>query len=361
MLTGFLTDTVPTKRSGAIPERIKLIQTGSVAFTNAESTKTAAIVAVDETKAFIRFSVRLDNGAGADDPRNVCWTTQFNSSTQIQFDRAGANTAGTIEYEVVEFTAASGVSVQHISGSSSVTTLDIAISSVTESETFVFAYGRSNQGGLSEDDIYNYYLTGPTNVRFTWQAGPGAPYTIRAQVISGPDFSVQQIGPTTPSGSFTNVAISSAPLANSFALFAGNIFTGAGDLPPDEQGLAYLFDPTNLRFFQYANSSITADAYRAFVVTDNYPTASVQRGRPAIASGTGTQNIAVSAVNLAKTSLFISSFAQNFSPQDGTTRSDATGSSCMLTAKFTSTTNVQLQRNATSLNCTTSFKAISWE
>lgn len=113
------------------------VQRGSIAIADTATSNTAAITAVDTSRSMVLVNVRSD--ASNNNQINALVTGELASSTSVLAERGGSSDNLTVRYEVVEFSAASGVTVQtnEVSFGAGDSTTD-TISSVDTSRSWMY-------------------------------------------------------------------------------------------------------------------------------------------------------------------------------------------------------------------------------
>jgi hypothetical protein len=267
---------------------------------------------------------------------------QLTSSTNIQFNRAAAGANATIKWYVAEFL--SGVVVQR--GSTLLTTspINVPITSVDLSKTFVLSSWQKPGVMMGNDDYLRARLTSATNLELAHDtAGSTLDGTADWQVVSMANASVQSgdLSFLTTDASKT-ATISTVDTAKSFLIanwstlgttVGGNAIRGR------------ITSATQVTFDRGVTGSAVDLTW--FVVTMN-DGSTVQSGNASFGSATTQVNVSpLSAVTLSRSVAFLSGYQRGGStPYPGVTPDDNAGVP-WFTADLTSTTNLRLTRDVT--------------
>jgi hypothetical protein len=122
------------------------VQRGDLSFLSSDASKTAAISAVDSTKAFL---LAYWNGGAGIAPNFI--RGRITSATQLTFDRANTGTTIDLTYFVVGLNDASTVQNGNTSFLSTETSKGVTLSAVTLSRSIAFLSGRGCGGSTSAD------------------------------------------------------------------------------------------------------------------------------------------------------------------------------------------------------------------
>ncbi|MFH1459663.1 MAG: PQQ-binding-like beta-propeller repeat protein [Candidatus Omnitrophota bacterium] len=164
---------------------------------------------IDQSRSFIVSNSRIGGNGGTANAYKGYATTHFLNDTTIQAARGVSGTYTTIvSYAVVQWSAASGVTVQSKELSASIGTTEVTDTintAVTPVQTWLYATARHNSNGLSQTAV-NTYLKDGTTVGFSRYTGT---YTsaIRWWAIQFPEgVPVQRQSLSAASGDLTEPA-----------------------------------------------------------------------------------------------------------------------------------------------------------
>ncbi len=337
------------------------VQSGSTTST-ANGVKTVTITSVDPTKAFLLFSTRhdLNRPVGSEVAGRIAnaTTLEFNRGT----DEASPVTI-TIEWSVVEYDC--GVAVQRGSAVPSAATTNVTIAAVNSVAAAFVTWSKvpnpadTTWGG---NDPLVGELTSTTNVQLRQDiSGPSA--TIYWQVVEFTD--PTKINVQKGSTSLTGGATSTTATLGS-AVTTSRTFVLAGARRPDGgvdigSGMvrASLTNSTTITFDRsVANYDVTEISWQAVELMDG---STVQSGAATLASGAASTTATITAVDLAKTTSFLST-QTNGGQNGGRTAyitDDIIGVACA-TARVTSTTQLTLTRTSTAASAQFAWFVVAW-
>jgi hypothetical protein len=187
------------------------VQQGTYTIGSGAVESTAAISAVDQSKAFIIHSERMATTSGFWFDR-ACHSARFTSDTEITFSRFLSSTIQTttgrfyvVECIGTEFTVQS-VGLANDASTQGTTTFNLAISAVDMAKTFIVGgYAAGNNDDDPVDGAMWWALTSTTNVQYQ-RLGGGTPAShfmnVRffAVTCANDEWTVQRAQPTIGSG-----------------------------------------------------------------------------------------------------------------------------------------------------------------
>ena len=337
------------------------VQSGSTTST-ANGIKTVTITSVDTTKAFLLFSTRhdLNRPVGSEVSGRIA------NSTTLEFNR-GTDEASpvtiTIEWSVVEYNC--GVAVQRGSVAPSTATTNVTIAAVSSVAAAFVTWSKvpnpadTTWGG---NDPLVGELTSTTNLQLRQDiSAPSS--TIHWQVVEFTD--TTKINVQKGSTSLTGGATSTTATLGT-AVTTSRTFVLAGARRPDGgvdigSGMvrARLMSSTTITFDRsVANYDVTEISWQAIELKEG---SAVQSGTATLGSGAASTTAAITAVDLAKTTAFLST-QTNGGQNGGRTAyvtDDIIGVACA-TAKLTSTTQLTLTRTNTAAAADFAWFVVSW-
>jgi hypothetical protein len=337
------------------------VQSGSTTST-ANGVKTVTITSVDPTKAFLLFSTRhdLNRPVGSEVAGRIA------SATTLEFNR-GTDEASpvtiTIEWSVVEYDC--GVAVQRGAAVPSAATTNVTIAAVNSVAAAFVTWSKvpnpadTTWGG---NDPLVGELTSTTNLQLRHDvSAPSA--TVYWQVVEFTD--PTKINVQKGSTSLTGAATSTTATLGT-AVTTSRTFVLAGARRPDGgvdigSGMvrATLTNSTTITFDRsVANYNVTEISWQAVELMDG---SAVQSGAATLASGTASTTATITAVDLAKTTSFLST-QTNGGQNGGRTAyvtDDIIGVACA-TARVTNTTQLTLTRTNTAASAQFAWFVVAW-
>jgi hypothetical protein len=178
--------------------QLRAVYSGTTTIAGGSTFNTAAIPAVDTTKAFLVFGI-----SGSDNsPDDLQVTGQITGSTTVRFERVGTNFAVTVRWYVAEFL--SGVRVQRGSqqmpGAANPADTNVPIASVDLTKSFPLVSFRTNGSNFDGGDFIRAKLTSATNLRLL-QPDADTNTWVEWQVVEYLDARVQSSDATIGSAS----------------------------------------------------------------------------------------------------------------------------------------------------------------
>jgi len=199
---------------------IHTVQSGTATMTT-QSVLNVPITTVDLGRAVLFMSVSADNDA----PNNGLVRGRLTSSTNIQFNRPGTATTVTIKWHVAVF--GRSVSVQRGTTSVTANPMNVAITAVDRTKTFVLVSWQKLGSTYGADDTVRARLTSNTNLEFTHGTGT-LDGTADWQVVTMDSASVQYGDVTIASGAGTaTVAVTAVDTTKTFLIASWSSDGGA--------------------------------------------------------------------------------------------------------------------------------------
>lgn len=184
---------------------VKQVLRGTTTTAGASVAVTLSPAVADITKCIIFFSVKNDRSSVYD----YATRANFDSVSQITFYRAGNTDTLSISWEVVEFTATSGILVQHGSAALTAASTSIVLGTAVNTATswIMLSWTRANTA-LNQTCFIKAKLTGGgANIQLDAYANP-ATCTCNYQVIQYDGCSVQTLELTNQNAQNATQAIS---------------------------------------------------------------------------------------------------------------------------------------------------------
>jgi outer membrane protein assembly factor BamB len=311
---------------------IKTVQGGTATMTT-QSTLNVPISSVTLTRSILFFSVAENNV----DPSNGQVRGQLTSPTNIQFNRAGTATTVTIRWYVAEF--GSSVSVQRGSTAVTANPMNVTISPVDLSKTFVLASWLKPGAAYGDDDYLRARLTSTTNLELD-PSGGSLDGWADWQVITMANATVQSGDVSFAAGDASKVVAVTA--VDTTRTFLTTTWEGFADGIGVNFIRGRITSPTQLTFDRGVTGSPVDLTW--FLVTLN-DGSTVQSGNASFASGATTSTVTLSsAVDLAASVAFLSGNQRGGStPHVGTSPNDNPGMA-WFTADLSGPTSLVLDR-----------------
>jgi outer membrane protein assembly factor BamB len=311
---------------------IHTVQSGTATMTT-QSVLNVPITTVDLTRAVLFMSVSENNT----DPNNGLVRGQLTSATNIQFNRPGTLTTITIKWHVAVFGRA--VSVQRGTTSVTANPMNVAITAVDRTRTFVLVSWQKLGSTYGADDIVRARLTSNTNLEFTHGTG-SLDGTADWQVVTMDTASVQYGDVTIASGALAStVAVTAVDTTKTFLIASWS---------SDVDGIgtnfvrARITSPTQLTFDRGVTGANLGLTWYLVTLNDG---STVQSGNATF--GTAATLVSATlptAVNLTTAVAFLSGNQRGGSTPDvGTTPNDNPGVA-WFRADLTGVTTLQVSR-----------------
>ena len=143
---------------------LKAVQSGTATIADGNSSVTVNITAVDGSKAFLVFSMRIENNNPEDSQLSGQITNCTTTCDELTFARVDMNDPATVQWYVAEFT--SGVTVQRGSVELNEDPEDVTLSSsVTLGKSFPIISFQKAGSGYDGDDFVRAKFTDSTTLR----------------------------------------------------------------------------------------------------------------------------------------------------------------------------------------------------
>jgi outer membrane protein assembly factor BamB len=311
---------------------IHTVQSGTATMTT-QSVLNVPITTVDLSRAVLFMSVSADNV----DPSNGLVRGQLTSATNIQFNRPGTATTVTIKWHVAVF----GRSVTVQRGTTSVTAnpMNVAITAVDRTKTFVLVSWAKVGSTYGADDIVRARLTSNTNLELTHGTG-GLDGTADWQVVTMSSASVQYGDVNIVSGASTaTVAVTAVDTTKTFLIAS---WSSDGDGVGANFVRARITSPTQLTFDRGVTGTNLGLTWYLVTLNDG---STVQSGNATFGTpATLVTATLPSAVSLTNAVAFLSGNQRGGSTADpGTSPNDNPGVA-WFRADLTGATTLQIQR-----------------
>jgi len=311
---------------------IHTVQSGTATMT-AQSVLNVPITTVDLAQSVLFMSVTEDNV----DPSNGLVRGQLTSSTNIRFNRVGTATTVTIKWHVATF--GRGVSVQRGTTNVTANPMNVAITAVDRTKTFVLASWQKLGSTYGADDVVRARLTSNTNLEFSH--GTGSLDGIADwQVVTMASASVQYGDTTLASGASTaTVAVTAVDTTKTFLMTS---WSSGGDSIGANFVRARITSPTQLTFDRGVTGTALGISWYLVTLNDG---STVQSGNATF--GTGATLVSATlptAVNLTNAVAFLSGNQRGGStPDPGAAPNDNPGVA-WFRADLTDATTLQVSR-----------------
>jgi outer membrane protein assembly factor BamB len=294
------------------------------------------IAAVDLTRAVLFMSVSANNT----DPNNGLVRGQLTSATNIRFNRTGTATTLTIKWQVATFGA--DVTVQRGTTAVTASPMNVAISAVDRTKSFVLVSWQKLGSTYGADDVVRARLTSDTTLEFSHGTG-SFDGTADWQVVTMQSASVQSGDTTLAAGAAsTTVAVTGVDTTKTFLLAS---WSSSGDGIGANFVRGRITSPTQLTFDRGVTGTTLAISW--FLVTLNDGSV-VQSGNESFGAGTTTSAVTLPAgMELSRSVAFLTGNQRGGStPDPGTAPNDNPGVAWFRT-DLTSTTTLQITRGTT--------------
>ena len=311
---------------------IRSVQSGTATLTT-QSVLDVPIAAVDLSRAVLFMSVSANNL----DPSNGLVRGQLTSATNIRFNRTGTATTLTITWQVATFGLS--VSVQRGTTNTTANPMNVAISAVDRTKSFVLVSWQKIGATYGADDILRARLTSDTNLELSHGTG-SLDGVANWQVVTMESASVQS-GDTTLAASAASITVpvTEVETAKTFLLAS---WTSSGDGIGANFIRGRITSPTQLTFDRGVTGTTIGLTWYLVTLNDG---STVQSGNESFGPGATTASVTLpSAVNLDRTVAFLSGNQRGGSTADpGTAPNDNPGVA-WFRSELTDTTTLQLTR-----------------
>ncbi len=259
------------------------VQRGTITLNSGSAANTATLTtAVDVDRSLVLVTTRTDD-TGLTDSNNIV-TAALQDATTVVIERASAATTTIYaHYQVIEFTTASGVTVQTdevtLSAGQATNTVTLGTAAATDRTWVSCSYDASNNG-LQQTAVACYLSDANT---ITVERATGAAYTNRIQVyaVTWPEDTVtvlsgsESINTTVlddePYEHDITLPAPGADIHNSF-VYVTNTTTGTGTEYPRNRWISYVLDSTTLQsIFARSDPSGDSDANTKYWQVINFP------------------------------------------------------------------------------------------
>ena len=264
-------------------------QTGTTTIAAGSTTRTIAITAIDMSKSFLVFSSSIDTN----DPQHAQIGGSITNSTTLTFARTGNTGTVSISWQVFEFE--SGVYVQHGSSTNVArgTPVNVAISCVDLTKSFVLISARKSGAQLGADDGVSANLTTATNLQLMISNnGPGGANMEQAywQVIEYQGAIVKKLTTTLAAGSTSATSTISPAVGTLSNAFVVSNHWLDGDVNADDLPRTELTNATTVTYTRVGSTTNMNFVTYVIEFTDG---STVTRGVQNFGSGVTTQPVTV--------------------------------------------------------------------
>lgn len=334
--------------------QVKSVQRGTFSMTGTSQTTTISAVTLNKSILFISIKAQGANPAG-----NLI-SAQLDSTTTIRFQR-GATESLTVDitWTVVEFTAASNITVQRGSTSVSSTTTTQSITAVAGlNRAFTLGYTRVSSAatsGYEYREAVLHRLTSTTNINFEVHDTSHSP-VVEWQVIESADITVQTIHRTTVSGTSLNDTITAVVDART-SVHASLASDQVQQLFQEKIYQYRLTSTTNVN----ASRNASSGDVDYFVYVVEWPSGvSVQRIEPTSFTSGATTNVTITSVDLSRSGE-CNIGGTNFGIQSGDNSSSDSMDRYCLSLSLTGPTNLRFIRTTNTDSLKRTAQVIEWE
>ncbi len=324
------------------------IQKGTAVLNTGSSSVTATIAAVDPTKAFLTYTLRGDDGT----PSNITVNGVLTNPTTVTFSRVGTGATVTIEWSIVEFV--SGVTVQRgaeFIGSGG--PVNVAISPVDRSRSFVLSNVAGEGNTFGEDDFARATLTSSTNLRIDIGSGLGS--TVAWQVIQYNDATVQRGTTSLASGDASRSAtVAAVDTTTSWLVYSHSTDNGSSSDIGQKLVRGIVTNGTTLTFDRSSTGQAMDVSWELIEFTD---ATTVQRDNAAFSGAATTVNASITSVDPSR-SIGVGGY-DLFGGRSAYTSNDNPGVG-WFTTRLTTATNLQVRRDAALATADLGWSVIHW-
>ncbi|MEW5874480.1 MAG: Ig-like domain-containing protein, partial [Candidatus Zixiibacteriota bacterium] len=342
---------------GAAPTQAAIIQSvqrGSSNIGASQNTLAVGLTPVDPTRTIVWGGIPWGGGRANSNAPNVTRVGfDLANSTTLNLQRLGSpGTAADVEWQAIEF--ASGVTVQRgVSAfGTTTTTVNVPITAVTLSETFVLISVAANTTSATIDEEWTIraQLTTSTNLALT-RLESGIALDVYWQVVSYTGASVQR-GLTTLANGVASVtaAITSVDPGTTFLLMNSRGASQNNGIESRYQLRGRITSATQLTFDRISTSNAQNISWEVVSLNDG---SSVQSGNIALGTAATSGSATLTSVNTSNTATFIS-------VRGGTGTSTTTLDETSITHTLGSSTSLNVQRAATGTAADVSYFAVEF-
>lgn len=266
--------------------------------------------------------------------RNYYCTARILNTTTVRIQRGNNQGVLVAVFQVIEYTAASGILVDTGESTFSSNPLNISVTSRDLGKRYARVMVRSTVNNTIQTQQLSFELTSDTNLRIEGDAA-ASNITVNWQTIFVPDATVHRISGNT-SGTTHNVDLTGLSIVKEESYVIQSMhYNGASGIDSDEYKGANLNANTNIQIYSFANDSM---AFRTAIVHRQQN--KVQRTDSTFTI-TPFAVVVVDAVDLGESALNICSPNQYINPTNETTNNSQ---EFACTAIFNSTTTHTLQK-----------------
>ncbi|MGH8003788.1 MAG: hypothetical protein ACRECJ_03585, partial [Limisphaerales bacterium] len=285
---------------------IKSVQRGQATFASGQNTLPVTLTAVDPTRTIVWGGI--DWGGGRINSSNANSNRvgfQLSNATTLNLQRLGSPTQTTVvDWQAIEFN--SGVSVQRRDTTFGIAeaTVNIPISAVNLSESFVLVSVATGAGAQNADEEWTVraHLTSSTNLELT-RTQSGTAITVYWQVVTITGASVQRGLTSIGAGaSSAAAAITSVNTSTSFLLFTQRAAAASNGVESEYMVRGQITAPISLNFDRISTTNSVDIAWQVITLNDG---SSVQAGSIALGTAASSGTATLSSVDLSRSTSFI--------------------------------------------------------
>lgn len=330
---------------------IKAVQSGTISFLAADSSKTATVTAITTSKSVLFITLSGNNSSESRD--NIVRATITNSTTLTFVRNTAANTVQ-VEWFLVEFS--SGVAAQQGYQASVGTTSDITITSLTVAKSWSLLSQQDDGYGFYDVEPVSHYISAATNLKLQ-RSGTGVPCNANWQVVEYDNASVQQVSKALAAGDTTATStITAVTTSKTFLQLSYRATSSTSTCEPRNSWICDLTNTTTITYDRNTSNQAHSAIVYAVSISD---AVSVQRARKAFGVGDTSLTATITAVTLSKTHVHSINFeGMALTTYDGYDeyRIDIAG----IKIKFNSTTQLSFARNTSGYTTTVSWETVQW-
>ena len=302
----------------------------------------------DTSKTFVIFQATSSNNT----PNSSNVRCYIASTTTITCERNGTTGPVNIAWQTAEFS--SGVTVQHLQPGCSGLTINVPITAVDMSKTFLLHSQERDGINQSQDDFRSVELTSSTNVQIRFGGGTCGAIQQALQVVEFTGASVTRGVLSTFTGLSQSVTgLASINSSKSILLYSW-IVSSDTTIPEmcERMVRGEIASATSLSFSRGDRSAVCGDVTIDEISWERIEFTgagtSVQQVQPSMAAGTGTTNATITSIDTGRTIVFAGGQSVNGqSIGEGSYAGDDVIGAMIGRHTLTSSTNLQVVRDDT--------------
>lgn len=331
---------------------VKAVQTGTVSFTAADSTKTATITAITTAKSILFFTY---SGNTSSNPNDEFARGTITNTTTLTFTRFAASNTLQVEWFLVEFT--SGVTAQQGYQASVGTTTNVTVTSVNTAKSWSLISFDVDSCSFDDDTPTSQYLSSSTNLKLQ-RSGSGNTLDANWQVVEYDNASVQYSAKSLAVGSTsTTLTITAVTTAKTFLRFDFLATSSTAATDPQYLWNAKLTNTTTITFDRNTSGVAHSGTVYAISISDAID---VQRGEKSFAGGDTSLTSAITAVVLARSHAQTINGCKGFVFNSDDSTGGAMTNKAGIKTKFNSTTQLSFVRNTSGPTAKASWETVQW-